>query len=230
MGNQKPGSDSGPGLPGGMPIRSFGTFTCKAADYDALIEKVAGIRQQFTVERVKERITFMLDQLLMKWIVQEGKDMFNLQVNAREIGRGIQEDLDMEMQEIGIGITSFAVSSFNYPREVQKMAEKAAAQSMIGDVGTFPAGGYGRSHGKRTGRRDGRGYGGPCHGNGYGSADGSADGPESERGRRTAGCSRSGRRNRERGLPAARRPTSARTAAQRTNGANFCPNCGRKLV
>lgn len=51
-----------PGLPGGMPIRSFGTFTCKAADYDALIEKVAGIRQQFTVEEVKERITSMLDQ------------------------------------------------------------------------------------------------------------------------------------------------------------------------
>ena len=126
-----------PGLPGGMPIRSFGTFTCKAADYDALIEKVAGIRQQFTVEEVKERITSMLDQLLMKWIVQEGKDMFNLQVNAREIGRGIQEDLDMEMQKIGIGITSFAVSSFNYPPEVQKMAEKAPAQSIIGDVGRF---------------------------------------------------------------------------------------------
>ncbi len=33
-----------PGLPGGMPIRAFGTFTCKVADYDALIEKVAGIK------------------------------------------------------------------------------------------------------------------------------------------------------------------------------------------
>ena len=118
--------------------RAFGTFACKVADYDALIEKVAGIRQQFTVEDVKERITGMLDQLLMKWISKEGKDMFNLQVNAHEIGQGIQEDLDMEMQKIGIGISSFAVSSFNYPPEVQKMAEKAAAQSMIGDVGRFP--------------------------------------------------------------------------------------------
>ena len=63
--------------------------------------------------------------------------MFNLQVNASEIGRGIQEDLDMEMLKIGISITSFAISSFNYPEEVQKMAEKAAAQSMIGDVGRF---------------------------------------------------------------------------------------------
>lgn len=126
-----------PGLPGGMPIRAFGTFTCKVADYDALIEKVAGIKQQYSVEDVRERIISMLDQLLMKWIAKEGKDMFNLQVNADAIGRGIREDLDMEMSKIGISIASFAISSFNYPESVQKMAEKAAAQSMIGDVGRF---------------------------------------------------------------------------------------------
>ena len=79
-----------PGLPGGMPVRAFGTFTCKVADYDVLIEKIAGIRQQFTVEDVKERIISSLDQLLMKWIAAEGRDMFNLQQNAREIGNGIR--------------------------------------------------------------------------------------------------------------------------------------------
>ena len=120
-----------------MPIRAFGTFACKVSDYDALIEKVAGIKQQYSVEDVRERIIGMLDQLLMKWISKEGKDMFNLQANADAIGRGIREDLDMEMSKIGISIASFAISSFNYPEEVQKMAEKAAAQSMIGDVGRF---------------------------------------------------------------------------------------------
>ena len=60
-----------PGLPGGMPIRAFGTFCLQGRRImTALIEKVAGIKQQFTVEDVKERVTSMLDQLLMKWIVQ----------------------------------------------------------------------------------------------------------------------------------------------------------------
>ena len=113
----------------------------------------------------------------MKWIVQEGKDMFNLQVNAREIGRGIQEDLDMEMQKIGIGITSFAVSSFNYPPEVQKMAEKAAAQSMIGDVGRFSRWLWAKPWQTGQGGRDGPRIWRALHGNGYGPADGSADGP-----------------------------------------------------
>ena len=134
-----------PGLPGGMPIRAFGTFTCRVEDYDVLIERIAGIRQQFTVEDVKERILSSLSQLLMKWISAKGQDMFNLQRNAGEIGAGLREDLDMEMRSIGIAIPTFTISSFNYPEEVQKMAEKAAAQSMIGDVGRFQQVAFGQS-------------------------------------------------------------------------------------
>ncbi len=78
-----------PGLPGGMPIRAFGTFNCKIVEHDVLIEKLAGIRQTYTVEDVKERIIASLDQLLMQWISREGRDMFNLQADARNIAKGI---------------------------------------------------------------------------------------------------------------------------------------------
>lgn len=124
-------------LPGGMPIRAFGTFTLKVADEQALIDKVAGIKQEFTVDDVKERVLSMLDMLMMKWISREGKDMFNLQANAYDIGKGIAGDLDMEMSKIGIGITSFSIQSVSYPEEVAKMQQKAAAQSMIGNVDTY---------------------------------------------------------------------------------------------
>jgi len=119
-----------PGLPGGMPIRAFGIFTCKVSDYDVLIDKIAGIKQQFLVDDVKERVVAVLDQLLMKWISKEGKDMFNLQANAFDIAKGMQEDLDMELLKIGISITSVSIQSFSYPEEVRAMQEKAAAQSI----------------------------------------------------------------------------------------------------
>ena len=125
------------GLPGGMPIRAFGTYNCYVADAQMLIEKVAGIKQQYTVEEVKERVDSMLNQLLMKWISKEGKDMFNLQANAFDIAKGICEDLDMELQKIGIGIVDFVISSVSYPEEIAKMQEKAAAQSMVGDMAKY---------------------------------------------------------------------------------------------
>ena len=126
-----------PGLPGGMPIRAFGTFNCRIVEHDVVIEKLAGIRQTYTVEDVKERIIASLDQLLMSWISREGRDMFNLQADARSIAKGIETDLDMDMRKLGIGISGFTIESFSYPEEIKKMQEKAAAQSMVGDMGRY---------------------------------------------------------------------------------------------
>ncbi|MBR5360144.1 MAG: SPFH domain-containing protein, partial [Lachnospiraceae bacterium] len=126
-----------PGLPGGMPIRAFGTFSCKIGDHDVLIDKVVGVKNSFSVDDVKERIIANLDRLLMSWIAKEGKDMFNLQISATEIGEGIRADLDADMAKIGISVTEFNIESFSYPEEVKKMQEKAAAQSMITDANKY---------------------------------------------------------------------------------------------
>lgn len=215
-----------PGLPGGMPIRAFGTFTCKVADYDALIEKVAGIKQQYSVEDVRERIISMLDQLLMKWIAKEGKDMFNLQVNADAIGRGIREDLDMEMSKIGISIASFAISSFNYPESVQKMAEKAAAQSMIGDVGRFQQVAMGEAMAKGNGGGTASDMAGMAMGWPMGQQMAAQMAQAMNGGAQTAGTAAGT------GAPAGggAAPNFCPNCGTKTNGANFCPNCGQKLV
>lgn len=126
-----------PDLPGGLPIRANGTFNFKVRDYLNLIENVAGIKNSYLVEDIREKVSSVLDQLLMKWICQEGKDMFNLQANSFNISKGIKEDLDMELTKIGITITGFNVMSFNYPSEIQDMIHKAASQSMVGNVNKY---------------------------------------------------------------------------------------------
>lgn len=142
-----------PGLPGGMPIRAFGTFNCRIVEHDVVIEKLAGIRQRYTVDDVKERIVASLDQLLMSWISKEGRDMFNLQADARNIAKGIEADLDMDMRKLGIGISDFKIESFSYPEEIKKMQEKAAAQSMVDDMNKYTqiAAADGMAHGSRGG-------------------------------------------------------------------------------
>ena len=126
-----------PGLPGGMPIRAFGTFQMKVSDYIALIDKIAGVKQTFTVDDVRERVSSVLNQYIMKWIAREGKDMFNLQANADEISRGIRSDLDMEMMKIGISITGFVIENVNYPQEIQDKINKTASYSMVGDMNRY---------------------------------------------------------------------------------------------
>ncbi len=126
-----------PSLPGGMPVRANGTFQFKVGDYEMLIEKVAGIKKQFTTDEVRDRVLSHLDQLLLQWMVKEGKDMFNLQANASEISRGIMTDLDRELSDIGLSMTGFQINAVSYPEEIQDMINKVAGQSMVGDMNRY---------------------------------------------------------------------------------------------
>ena len=217
-----------PGLPGGMPIRAFGTFCCKISDHAALIEKIAGVKQQFTIDDVKERVTSMLDQLLMKWIVREGKDMFNLQANSFDIAKGIQEDLDMEMMKIGISITVFNISSFTYPEEIQKMVTKTASQSVVGDMGRY----------QQMSMLDAMANG---NGGGRTASDMAGMAMGMMMGQQMAGQMQqnfAGQQAQQQAAPA----SSGNAAAQaggckfcpecgtKTEGMKFCPNCGKKLM
>jgi len=122
------------GLPGGMPIRAFGTFTCKAGDYTVLVDKVAGVQKRYTIQDIKHRISAINDQLLMKFILQDGKDMFNIQANAYDISKDITAALDAEFSQFGMSCTNYTIQSVSYPDSVREMQEKAAGASMVSDA------------------------------------------------------------------------------------------------
>ena len=136
------------GLPSGMPIRAFGVLTVKVSDYPALIEKFAGIKEEYSVLDVKERIVSELNQLIMGAISKDGYDIFSLQTDARKIGEDIKEELNADLKKIGITCTDFIVESFSYPEEVARMQEKVAAQSMVKDTGKYATVAMANSMGK----------------------------------------------------------------------------------
>ena len=114
-GTKNPVNIPAPGMPGGMPIRAFGSFNVKIQDTMTVIDKIAGIKTQFTVDDIKMRALAVVDQLLMKWIVREGKDML----------------------KIGLTVTSLNIENFSYPESVQKMIDKNAAYGMVGNIGHY---------------------------------------------------------------------------------------------
>lgn len=136
-GTKSPVNIRAEGCPGGIPIRAFGTFTIAISDYLYLIEKVVGIKAIYRVDELRDRVVAALDSLLLKWISQEGSDMFNLQANAMQIAEGIRQDLDMKLTLEGITVTNFTITSFNYPEEIQSMITKNASHSMIGNMNTY---------------------------------------------------------------------------------------------
>lgn len=223
-----------PGLPGGMPVRANGTFTFKVNDYVTLIDKIAGVKTQYYVEDVKLRLTSLIDQLLMKWIAKEGKDMFNLQANSYDISRGICEDLDMQIIDMGLSVTNFTIMSFNYPENIQKMIEKAASNSMVGDMNRYQQ--MAMVDGIASGKVKGGGVASDMTGMMMGI---------NMAGQMMQGINQAMNQNAQpniypnQGMPQTAAPAANAPSAkpnfcpncgQKTGEANFCPNCGQKLV
>lgn len=136
-GTPKPIRIQAPGLPGGLPIRANGTFDVKIGDYLVFIEKIAGIKKQYTITEVRELMQSMLSGLLIRWISKVGQDIFNLQANITEIQNGVKEDLDMEFVKIGLSVVNFRIDEFSYPENITKRADQAAEYTMVGDMNRF---------------------------------------------------------------------------------------------
>ena len=113
-GTKNPVMLASPTLPGGLPVRAHGTFSFKVSDYMCLI-----------------------DTLLMTWLSKAGSSVIELQQKSVEICNGIKGDLDMELFKIGISITNFTMAPLSYTEEVARMTDKAAAQSMVGDMNKY---------------------------------------------------------------------------------------------
>ncbi|WP_071391382.1 SPFH domain-containing protein [Bacillus velezensis] len=220
------------GMPGGMPIRANGTFNFKVIDYIGLIDKIAGVKDSYLVEDIKIRITSILDQLLMKWITREGKDMFNLQSNSFEIGKGIQEDLDMQLIGDGMSITGFNIMSFNYPQEVQDMITKNASYGMVGDVNRYQQ--ISMTDGMSSGKMSGSGAASDMAGMMMGMNvanqmmnqmnQNQQNQPQQDQSQQNQGTAPA---NNSEG---AAKPKFCPNCGTKTEGANFCPNCGQKLA
>lgn len=208
-------------LPGGMPIRANGTLNFKVKDYVQLIDNVAGVKDSYLVNDVSIRITSVLDQLLMKWIAKEGKDMFHLQANSFEIGKGIKDDLDMQLFDIGMTVTGFNIISFNYPKEIQDMITKNASYNMVGDVNKYQQ--VSMTDGITSGKIKGGGVASDMTGMmmGMNVAKEMMD---------TMKESNNSSTNTSNQSTSDSIPNFCPNCGEKTGGANFCSNCGQKLA
>ena len=215
-----------PQLPGGMPIRANGTFSFKVSDYVKLIDKIAGVQESYTVEDVKLRIITILDQLLMKWISKEGKDMFNLQANSFDISNGIKTDLDMQPFDTGLSITGFNIMSINSPEEIPAMSKKNAPQSMVGDLGRY------QQISMTDGIASGKVRGGGMASDMAGMMMGMNMANQMMQNMNQASNSQMNNPNNAQAPNQASgtKPNFCPNCGTKTSAANFCPNCGQKLV
>lgn len=133
-GTRSPINISFPGLPAGIPVRANGNFVCHVDPnmYNVLVENIAGVQTEFSVEDLRERLLGTIEQSLMEHISAKQGTVQNLQAQASAISKEVLADADAETSKFGIRIKDFKVMSFSYPQEVQERIEQAAGVGLFG--------------------------------------------------------------------------------------------------
>lgn len=131
-----------PEVPSGIPVGMNGNMVIYFRDYLAFISKVAGIRDTYSLSDVSERIRGEMSGVVAEAILNGERAvglnvLVGLQANNRTLGKKMAEELDKELFDIGLGVRDVNIISVSYPPEVEKMAEKVAAQSFITDTNKY---------------------------------------------------------------------------------------------
>ena len=131
-----------PEVPSGIPVGMNGNMVIYFRDYLAFISKVAGIRETYSLSDVSERIRGEMSGIVAESILNGERAvglnvLVGLQANNRTLDKKMAEELDKELFDIGLGVRDVNIISVSYPPEVEKMAEKVAAQSFITDTNKY---------------------------------------------------------------------------------------------
>ncbi|MCI5892121.1 MAG: SPFH domain-containing protein [Clostridiales bacterium] len=137
-----------PEVPTGIPVGMNGNVIVKFDDdpeaIHSFIASIAGVKDEFTIEDISERIMGKLNAVIAGAILNGQTNvptdsLINIQANSLEIGNAICGKLDEITNQFGMDTIDLTIADVNYPEDVMKMAEQAAATSFVGDVGKFAA-------------------------------------------------------------------------------------------
>ena len=208
-------------LPSGVPIRSNGTYVIKidADQIDNLMKNVVGVKNSVKITEYRERIQGKIEQSLMKHVSEKSGSIMTLQQHSSDIADEVEKDINADMQEFGFLIKDFTIGSFSYPEEVQKMVEKAAGASMVGNVAQYQqvALAEGLANGSAAGLF--MGMNAMAGQSGAGLVAGGMVAGQPQQAAPAAG-----------GAAGGAVPKFCPNCGTPTNGAKFCGNCGTKLA
>jgi membrane protease subunit (stomatin/prohibitin family) len=128
----------------------------------------------------------------------------------------------MQLFDSGLSVTGFNIMSFNYPEEIQRMINKNASHSMVGDIGRYQQ--VEMTDGIASGKVKGGGAAADMAGMMMGM---------NVANQMMQNMNQADKQAQPVGSPSDtnnKKPNFCPNCGQKTGDSNFCPNCGQKLI
>lgn len=126
----------------GIPVGMNGNMAIAFSDYLTFINKIAGVKETYSLDDISERIVGEINPIITQCILNSQEtvqlsSLIGLQANSRSLSKRIADELDKELSEIGFSVRDLNIISVSYPKELEAMAEKMAAHSFVDNVAKY---------------------------------------------------------------------------------------------
>ncbi len=129
-------------VPTGIPVGMNGNVIVKFSDdpeaIKGFIAAIAGVKDEFTIDDISERIMGKLNAVVAEAILKGQSNistnaLISIQANSLEIGNDICARLNTITNTFGMDTVDLTIADVNYPEDVMKVAEQVAATSFVGN-------------------------------------------------------------------------------------------------
>jgi len=119
---------------GVIRVRGYGMFSYKVTDAKLFMQQMAGPKREFTTAAIGEHLKGIIISKFTDIIAASGFSAIDLSSKLTQFNEIAKTSLQVNFEEIGMTLTTFAVENLSFPEEVEKAIDKRGAVGIMGDV------------------------------------------------------------------------------------------------
>lgn len=128
-----------PLTPSGIPIGVKGSFQVKYCDYHNFINRLAGVKPSYSLEDIALRIQKEANPIITSAILDGQKTVdinkvVRLKADCGLLESKLSNEFNRKFNMQGLEIVDFTITSFDYPDEINKIADKTTVKAVMEEL------------------------------------------------------------------------------------------------
>ena len=118
-------------------VKAFGTYFIKISDPAKFFTEFAGTGRMIRIEDIEERLRDIVSPKFAEILAEHGVSVLDMVAYYTELGEQIRPLLQKDLDQFGIEVTKFQITSTSLPKQVEEFYDKMTNMGMVEDMMKF---------------------------------------------------------------------------------------------
>lgn len=122
---------------GVLRVRAFGSYSMRVTDPEKMMRELSGTEERYTVGQIENQIRAAIITRFTDHVAQSKVPFLDYAANLNEFSSALVPIMGEELDRFGLGLETFFVQNVSLPPEVEKLIDKRAGMSALGDLDQY---------------------------------------------------------------------------------------------